>query len=160
MRTHVLYSRSGITEVTQSVCCYFPLLSQRMRNAVVALLIVGTVGCQEAPSEGITCPSVANSAVVIVIADAQSGAFSPFADVRVVVKNGAYQESAFFEAISDEYVRKWGAGIGLAAEQPGTFDITVSAAGYQAWSASNFRTTNNLKCRAASDTVVARLRRL
>lgn len=131
-----------------------------MRKILLVVSIASTAGCNsETPVESIVCPSTWSPAMTIVLRDFTSGAQAPFTDVRVVARSSVFKDSVYVAAITAENVLAARSGVGLAMEHPGTYDITVTAAGYDAWQTNSFTTVNNLKCGYASDTIVARLKR-
>ena len=132
-----------------------------MKYLATLFLVASTWSCQNSsPAEFITCPDIGRPALAIVLMDTRTSALSPFTEITVVARDGAFKDSVHLSSITDDNVREGRSAIGLALMRPGTFDITVSALGYETWHASNFTTVNNFKCGAFVDSIVARLRPL
>jgi hypothetical protein len=127
------------------------------RRSITALIaMLGSTGCA-AEVVSANCVDVAYVGIALSFEDSSTGARYPFMDVVAVASEGAFRDTARAASITgDPHSRT---GVGLVIERAGTYDLTVQAAGYTLWTASNVRVREeDNPCRhVITRTIVARL---
>lgn len=124
-----------------------------MRSASwrVALLTVAaaTSACTGVLSPN--CTDVAKAAIAVDILDSATGE-TAVAGARAIAVEGEYADTAF-----SDHVATVGPYL-LAFERPGTYTLTVEKPGYQPWSRSGIRVTDD-RCHVRSVRVTALLQK-
>jgi hypothetical protein len=102
-----------------------------MRCGLAAGILLVATGCTE------SCLDYGLPGIVVSVSDSNSGAQASADTVTAVAADGSYLDS-----LSELSVNAF-TGIHLAYERPGTYVVTVTATGYDAWQATSVRVRQN-----------------
>jgi len=106
-----------------------------------------------------TCTNELRTGIRLTLEDSTTGARYPFTDVVAVASGGAFRDTARVASITEASGGQ--PSVGLAHERPGTYDVTVSAAGYAAWTTRGVRVEEEEVCHhVITRSLTARLRPL
>jgi hypothetical protein len=101
----------------------------------------------------VVCTVLLQPAIQLTVVDSASGQSALLRAINISIRSGGLRDTVFVPSIS--------AGappftVGLAYERPGSYDLTVSAAGYREWTRSGVVATNDL-CHVVTVPITARL---
>jgi hypothetical protein len=103
----------------------------------------------------VVCTTEARAGIVLTVSDSLTGAAAGLTSLALVARSGNYRDSTFFPAVpAGQPALVWG----LAYERPGTYDVRVSADGYQPWVRLGVTVTNDL-CHVVPVQITVRLQK-
>ena len=99
----------------------------------------------------------ADPGIALSFEDSSTGARYPFMDIVAIASEGAFRDTARAASITGDPHSV--TGVGLVFDRAGTYDLTVQAAGYALWTASDVRVREeDNQCRhVITRNIVARL---
>ncbi|HSE52887.1 MAG TPA: hypothetical protein VLB00_11920 [Gemmatimonadales bacterium] len=103
------------------------------------------------------CIDLPNPGIALSFEDSSTGARYPFMDIVAIASEGAFRDTARAASITGDPHSV--TGVGLVFDRAGTYDLTVQAAGYALWTASDVRVREeDNQCRhVITRNIVARL---
>ena len=94
------------------------------------------------------CTADFRAGILVTVTDSVTGAFIETGPVRIIATDGGYADTVF---VSGSLLG------GLAHERSGTYQVEVSAPGYDTWTRGGIRVREN-SCHVETQSIFARLR--
>ena len=125
----------------------------RYLSLALGTAIVAVWSCSD--PQGVNCPSVERAALRLVLEDSVTGVRFPFEDVVASARDGGFEDIASVASIDGSATSP--TALPLAFGRAGTYEVDVTAQGYDAWSVDGISVSEDQCHLPATRTLIVRL---